>query len=93
MTQDRETRLGDAPIEEQYREQMNVLAQIIDEFFNGNAKGDARKTGFVLLTFAYGESSRCNFISNGADRKDLVSLFREMAARFEGQPDIPAGRA
>jgi hypothetical protein len=28
-------RLGDAPIEAKYREQMNVLAHFLDEQFNG----------------------------------------------------------
>ena len=63
-------RLGDAPIEQAYREQMNAVAQGLDDVFNGKAKGANRKVGFVLLVFPFGEaeSSRCNFISNGADR-------------------------
>jgi len=88
-------RLGDAPIEPQYREQMNKVAFALDEFFNGQDAGphgrgepDKRKVGFVLLVFEFGdEPGRCNFISNGADRKDVVTLFKEMIARFEGQPD------
>jgi hypothetical protein len=81
--------LGDAPIEDQYRAQMNAVAQTLDEFFNGRAKGRARKTGFVLLVFPYSDhGGRANFISNGADRKDLVLLMKEMIARFEGQPEI-----
>jgi hypothetical protein len=52
-----------------------------------------RETGFVLLVFPFGEKEgRANFISNGADRKDIVTLFREMIARFEGQPEMK-GRA
>lgn len=87
-------RLGDAPIEEQFRDNMNALARFLDEFFNGEAKGDDRAVGFVLLVFNFGdaEGSRCNFISNGADRKDVVSLMKEMIARFEGQPEM-TGRA
>jgi hypothetical protein len=44
----------------------------------------------VLLVFPFGdaEGNRCNFISNGADRKDIVVLFKEMIARFEGQPEM-----
>lgn len=82
-------RLGDAPIDAAYRQQMNDMASMLDEYFNGNAHGDARKVGFVLLVFEYGEKDgRCNFISNGADRKDIVTLFKEMIARFEGQADV-----
>jgi len=84
--------LGDAPIAEEYRTKMNVIASILDEGFNGAARGGDRKTGFVLLVFPFNDdgsaSDRCNFISNGADRKDIVVLFKEMITRFEGQPDI-----
>lgn len=88
-------RLGDAPIEERYRRQMNAVAQMLDECFNGTKRGDKRETGFVLLLFPFGDDKgqRCNFISNGADRRDIVALFKEMIARFEGQPEIPESRA
>jgi hypothetical protein len=37
----------------------------------------------VLLVFEFGDDpGRCNFISNGADRRDIVTLFKEMIARF-----------
>lgn len=85
-------RLGDAPIEEAYRAQMQAVAVTLDEFFNGRAKGRARATGFVLLVFPFGEgkadAERCNFISNGAGRRDIVTLMKEMIARFEGQPEM-----
>ena len=81
-------RLGDGPIEAKYAEQMRKLAASLDEYLNGEAKGEDRKVGFVLLLFEYGEKhGRCNFISNGADRRDIVTLFKEMIARFEGQPE------
>lgn len=87
-------RLGDAPIQEEYRALMNEMAREIDRWFNGDARGVDRGTGFVLLVFPFGDAdgSRCNFISNGADRKDVVTLMREMIARFEGQPEV-SGRA
>jgi hypothetical protein len=82
-------RLGDAPIEQAYRDQMNAVASSLDQVFNGDARGDERKVGFVLLLFEFGEKEgRCNFISNGADRKDIVTLFKEMIKRFEGQPEM-----
>lgn len=80
--------LGDAAIETAYREQMNAVAAALDKTFNGDAKGADKTVGFVLLVFEYGEKEgRCNFISNGADRRDIVTLFKEMIARFEGQPE------
>jgi len=85
--------LGDAPIEPEYREMMQGIAAALDRAFNGNARGVDRKTGFVLLVFEYGEQEgRCNYISNGADRRDIVTLFKEQIKRFEGQSEIE-GRA
>jgi hypothetical protein len=86
-------KLGDGPIETQYIEMMNAMASALDEMFNGKAKGNDRKTGFVLLVFPFNDhEGRANFISNGADRRDIVTLFREMIARFESQPETK-GRA
>lgn len=87
-------RLGDAPIQEEYRELMNKLAFALDKMFNGETTGQDRKTGFVLMVYPFGEQGqgRCNYISNGADRRDVVVLMKEMIARFEGQPEI-SGRA
>lgn len=88
--------LGDAPIETQYRAMMNALAEGLDEALNGTAPGlpkGKRKTGFVLLVFPYeGHEGRCNYISNGADRRDIVTLMKEQIKRFEGQPEV-TGRA
>lgn len=57
------------------------------------AKGDSREIGIVVLMFPFGATDgRCNFISNGADRAEIVSLFKEMISRFEGQP-ATKGRA
>jgi hypothetical protein len=82
-------RLGDAPIEPEYFQKMNAIARALDEMFNGTDRGKDRKTGFVLLVFNYGEDQgRCNYISNGADRKDVVTLMKEQIKRFEGQPEM-----
>jgi hypothetical protein len=85
--------LGDAPIEPEYRDTMNRVAGALDEAFNGVAKGNDRKVGFVLLVFPFGaDDGRCNYISNGADRRDIVIMLKEQIKRFEGQPDME-GRA
>jgi hypothetical protein len=85
--------LGDAPIEPKHHAMMNAVARTLDQAFNGEATGADRKVGFVLMVFPFGSTDgRCNYISNGADRRDIVTLMKEMIARFEGQPAI-SGRA
>jgi hypothetical protein len=87
--------LGDAPIEQEYRDMMNAIAEALDRTFNGETRGKDRKVAFILLVSQFGENldkGRCNFISNGIDRRDIVTLFKEMIARFEGQPEV-SGRA
>lgn len=79
----------DEMIEAKYSAQMQGVAEALDSTFNGAAKHPDKKVGFVLLLFEYGtHDGRANYISNGADRKDIVSLFKEMIARFEGQPEM-----
>ncbi len=82
--------LGDEPIDPKYRAMMNEVAEGLDEIFNSTAKGADREVGFVLLVFPFGdvEEGRINYISNGADRKDVVALMKHQIARFEGQPDV-----
>ena len=82
---------GSGPIEEEFRAKMNTLAGAVDEFFNGKAKRDKRKVGFILLVFPFGHKGRCNYISN-AERTDVVTLLKEQLAYFEGQPDTLEGR-
>jgi hypothetical protein len=82
--------LGDAPIEPRYNAMMNEVARALDRFFNADVPAGARrKTGFVLLVFPFGgREGRCNYISNGADRRDIVTLMKEQIKRFEGQPEM-----
>jgi hypothetical protein len=85
--------LGDEPVEDQYLDMMKTVVQALDTIFNGKAGGPDRKTGFVLLVFPYGEKGgRCNYMSNGANRADIVKLFKEQIKRFEGQTET-TGRA
>jgi len=85
-------RLGDGPIEARHHRMMNTLAMTLDELFNGEATGDDRETGFILMVFPFGNNEgRSNYISN-ADRAGVVTMLKEQLARFEGQPEI-VGRA
>jgi hypothetical protein len=87
--QNPEQRLGDAPIEAEYHEKMVAIGQALDELLNGKIGGPDRKTGFVLMVFPFDDhTGRCNYMSNGADRRDIITLMKEMIARFEGQPEM-----
>lgn len=80
--------LGDQPIEQRFLKKMNDVARGLDQVFNGELTGNHRKVGFVLLVFPFGDrSGRCNYISNGADRADIVTLFKGQIKRFEGQAE------
>jgi hypothetical protein len=82
-------RLGDAPIDPEYRRLMNTIMGILDEAFNPGLRGKDRKVGLILLVFPFGEhEGRCNYISNGADRKDVTVMLKEQVKRFEGQPEM-----
>jgi hypothetical protein len=83
--------LGDAPVQEEYIDTMRRVVSALDKAFNGDAKGPDRKTGFILMVFPYGvdksTDARCNYMSNGADRNDVIALMKEQIKRFEGSPD------
>ena len=88
-----EKQYSHGPIEPQHRASMNGVARAIDEIFNGEKRGKDREVGFVLLVFPLNDhDGRANYISNGADRKDMVVFFKELIARFEGQAE-EQGRA
>jgi hypothetical protein len=81
-------RIGDAPIQDEYRETMKMIAKFVDEMFNGDAKPGERKVAFILMVFPFDDhEGRCNYMSN-AERKDVITLLKEQLARFEGSPDV-----
>lgn len=73
------------PVQEQYKEVMNGLANGIDDILNGGKKGHDRTVCFVLLLSEFGDikGGRVNYISNG-ERDDCISMMKEILARFEG---------
>lgn len=81
--------LGDGPNDPRFADLMVQVMGAVDQTFNGSARGKDKKVGIVMLVFEYGEAEgRCNYISNGAGRKDIAVMLREQAARFEGQPEV-----
>jgi len=64
------------------REAMLSVARGLDEAFNGNARGNDRAIGFVLLTFPFGEYEETpNYVSNGAEREEILTLLEAALAR------------
>jgi hypothetical protein len=76
--------IGSLPIEDRFVERMKGSAKLLDQLFNPGKVREQRDIGFVLLVFPYeSKSGRCNYISNGADRKDIINMLREQANRFD----------
>lgn len=83
------------PIQEEHRARMNAIAEVLDIAFNGpTLPGVPRtpKVAFVVLTANFGdyEGGRVNYISNG-ERADIVTMMKELIARFEGRVSQVAG--
>jgi hypothetical protein len=75
--------------EEEFAENMNAVAYGVDALFNGEANSSDRKIGFVLLVFPFRDhEGRCDYISNGANRQEVVAIMKRQIKRLEGQPEI-----
>ena len=76
--------LGDQPIENKYRDDMRALVGQLDKVFNGDSVGQERTTGFVLMIFPFNTEGggRCNYVSNGANREDIVVLMNRHHGTF-----------
>ena len=80
---------GDASVEEEYRQYMITIMKTLDELVNPGQKAPNKETAIVVMMFPYGDGpGRCNYMSNGVSRKDMVTLFKEQIARFEGMPEL-----
>lgn len=81
--------VGDAPIEEQYFDKMQVLAGGIDKFLNEDG---VRRNGFVLLCFELMTTEgRMNYISNGQPA-DVLKALKEQVRHFEAQNKAKAAK-
>lgn len=83
------------PVQAQYREMMNGLANGIDDILNGeNCPVSEKKLAFCLVIAEFGDidSSRMNYISNGA-REDMVKLLGELLKKYTVSEFPPEGEA
>lgn len=56
--------VGDEPIQQELKAQMNTVAKMIDEHLNGHAHCTNPRFGFVILAFPMTDEGRCNYIGN-----------------------------
>lgn len=62
---------------------MQSMARGLDEILNIDLTN--RQNGFVLLVFPFNgpPNGRTNYISNAAERKEIVDVMKEVVGRFE----------
>lgn len=80
------------PIQEKFRAEMNVLAQVLDEMWNGPGGAAARegkdRVGFFLAVYDMEHEGpapgRFNYISN-SDKTDVRAMMREIDARISAR--------
>jgi hypothetical protein len=82
----------DEIVDPAYRAMLTGVARAIDEMLNGKNHENPKQHGFIIAMFALGDTSRFNYMSN-CNREDIVTLLKEMTARFEGMPEVPTTRA
>ncbi len=83
-------KIDEALLKGGYLKKMEEIARAVERVLNGEDRGSDRKIGFALLVFPFG-TTRCSYISNGANRADVVALMKQQIALLEGDP--PPGHA
>lgn len=76
------------PIEEAYRAKMSALADVLDDYLNGEKTGDDREIGFFLAVFPFQEQGRFNYISN-ADKLDVRKMLQDLIERIDMRTIAP----
>lgn len=79
------------PIPPDFRETLNALAEVLDDYFNPSLPGlpRQRKVGFFLTCFNFDDQGRFNYISN-ADKLDVKRMMLDIAARIEAREKMDA---
>jgi hypothetical protein len=86
----KDQRLGNQPIEgDSLQDFMVKLMGMVDDILNGPKETRTEKEmGVIMLFFPYGDKQgRTNYISNGANRGDVVRMFEEQIRRFKTDSD------
>tara|TARA_R110000744_G_scaffold63234_2_gene130091 strand:+ start:1269 stop:1757 length:489 start_codon:yes stop_codon:yes gene_type:complete len=79
---------GTEPLERQFQDIMMGMANHCDAALNPGQEGPARKVGFVLLVFPFGqEDGKVNYLTNGADRAEIIRLMQAQVDGFKDGSD------
>jgi hypothetical protein len=58
------------------------VARALDQIFNKGTEDDP-KVGFIVLMFPYDDrSGKCNYVSNGASKHDIIRMFKYQINRL-----------
>lgn len=71
-------------LEEPIREVTVAIGRSIQQAINQGK--EAGRWGFFLAVYRHGDEGRFNYVSN-SQRNDVVKLLREMAEKFENDPE------
>jgi len=71
-------------LEQPIRDVTLAIGRSIQEAINRGSEAD--RFGFFLAVYRHGDEGRFNYVSN-SDRRDVVKLLREMADKFENDPE------
>lgn len=75
---------GTDPLEVEFEEIMIGMASHCDAALNPGQEGSDRKLGFVLLVFPFDAAGgRVNYLTNGADRAEIIRLMQGQIDGFE----------
>ena len=74
---------------ERLQDFLSSIAAALDQILNGKEvlkDKTLRKTGFILMIYPYGSiDDRCNFITNGATRTEIIARLKTQIQTFEDQ--------
>ena len=87
MTQIRESEMTEEQLKDRRLQAIRGITQALEIMLNGNKKDPKeRKTGYILLLYPLDPmSTSLNIVTNQAEMPDVIAIFKEQIAIYEGQ--------